>query len=397
MQMNKKLYMSFWNYDDFDGYDIPGIVKEWKDTEFNLGMTFLYYPNTGKKAAMLQLLDECHKNGIQAIICDSRTHFHNLQAKGEEQFRQDLQQSIEDFGHHPAAFAFYVGDEPTISNWEYAKQSVRIIEEVSPIPAFVNFLPHWTGDDYKGVMGCDCDEYEQKIDSFIKESGLQIVAYDCYACMNVHHQKAEMDMYFKNLALFTRVARENHVPCWCSSLCMAHWDYRIPTLADMRWQVNTALAYGVTGIQWFAVFDKKRDPNDVEIITLNAPYNRYGERTQTWRDMRDVNGETQARFADIVPTLTWLHSWHYGNTYGETRYWYDGVDDILIHFDTRYKDDALISKFVDDEGNYHFLFVNTNQNVSNEVRVGFSEPYTKYNRSVWLPVGHAFWVKLENS
>lgn len=392
--MDKKLYMNFWNYDNFDGNDVKHIVKEWKDAEFNLGMTFLYYGDPQTKAEVLKMLDECQANGMQTIVCDYRTHFNNLIAKGEKEFRKDVECAVRDFGSHPATFAFYVGDEPTKAYWEGAKNAVKIVNELSPVPAFINFLPYWEGDDYLSVMGCDSSEYEAKLDAFVKESGLNIVAYDCYACMNTHFKKMGLDMYYKNLAIFTRVARNNDLPCWCSSLCMGHWDYRAPTLEDMRWQVNTALAYGITGIQWFAVFDKKRDPNDCEILPLNAPYNDFGERTKTWYDMRDVNYQTLARFSDVVPNLNWQHSWHYGEVYAETRYWYDGVDDTLIHFSTTHKDNALISKFKDNDGCLHYFFVNTSQEVSNQICIRFTDKYAKFNKKVWLPIGHAYWIKL---
>ena len=68
-----KFKISFWNYEKMGVIDAKKAVADWKDAGFNLAMTFEYRAEVDSPAQMIELLDECQKKNIQAIVCDKRT------------------------------------------------------------------------------------------------------------------------------------------------------------------------------------------------------------------------------------------------------------------------------------------------------------------------------------
>lgn len=164
----------------------------------NLAASFEYLPDRHTPDQMCRLLDACGKRGMKVLITDRRTHWMTLEKEGEEGFRKRVCEAVADFGHHPAAFAFFVGDEPAKKHWGSAKRAVQIVEELSPIPAFVNFLPQWTGDDFEKLMGVRGEDYAQLLDEFVRETGLKYLAFDCYNCMNIKEQNSRRE----SLSLF---------------------------------------------------------------------------------------------------------------------------------------------------------------------------------------------------
>ena len=390
--MKDKLALGFWNYQTFGKYDEETSAQQWSEMFMNLAASFEYLPSLHKPEQMLRLLDSCEKRSIKVLLTDHRVHWRTLQREGEEKFRKLVKEAVKDFGSHPASFAFFVGDEPTKVNWEAAKRAVQIVQELSPIPAFINFFPQWLGDDYEKLMGVRGEDYAQLLDEFIKETGLQFLAFDCYNCMNIKEPKAGLDMYFRNLNLFSEVAKKNHIPCWCSALCMGHWNYRTPSLHDMRWQVNTALAHGITGIQWFCMYEIELREDSWE----DYPINFYGEESETCRKLRELNREAARKYGDIFPDLELERVFHYAESYGGTYFYYDGVDENLKSYSNTYRAPAVVSRFRHKKtGNLYYFFVNMSFTENSYMKVEFIEKYADSNKGIWLSPGAALLRELK--
>jgi hypothetical protein len=95
------------------------------------------------------------------------------------------------------------------------------------------------------------------------------------------------------------------LPFWNIVLTTAHFNYREPSAADLRFQVYTSLAYGARGIAYFMYF-----ANPVGNYRM-APIDQFGHKTETWDRMRNVN----LQVAQLAPTLLKLRSdrvYHFG-------------------------------------------------------------------------------------
>lgn len=383
-----KLVMSFWQYSSFKGRDMQESVQTWKEAGFNIGFSFKYHVDDTCKDKMIELLDYCHESGMKLIMFDDRLHCHRLREMSEDDYRKEVQRSVEEFGRHPAAAAFFVCDEPTKDTLPLAKKAVRIIGEISPIPAMVNFFPMWRSKDYVDLMGVMGADIEELYSDFAKDSGLQCMAYDCYGCMNVREPETDMEIYFDNLNTYYRTAQKAGIPLWTSLLCTGHWHFKQPNLSDMRWQVSTALAHGVKGIQWFMLYDNEDALGD-------SPIDVYNEKQPSYYDLKKVNQEYMAQLGDIIPKLELEEVYHYGNAYGRTQL-YTRCDEYLKDFVAKYHDFALISRFKHVEtGRIWYMFVNGSREAGNFFSYTFGEPYAHLNGGRWLSPGKCCLVELK--
>jgi hypothetical protein len=99
--------------------------------------------------------------------------------------------------------------------------------------------------------------------------------------------------------------RKAGAPFWNIVLSVAHFTYREPTAADLRFEVYTTLAYGGRGIAYFTYFSPQ-----VGNYRL-APIDQFGNRTPTWYHLQHVN----LQVARLAPTLLQLTSddvYHFG-------------------------------------------------------------------------------------
>jgi hypothetical protein len=72
--MDKNIRFGFWNYVE-SGVFGKEVVKDWKAMGFHIPMSFDFDVEKHDKSQMLEILDECEKEGLQLIIRDKRTRF----------------------------------------------------------------------------------------------------------------------------------------------------------------------------------------------------------------------------------------------------------------------------------------------------------------------------------
>ena len=257
--MCKDIKLSFWNYVPF-GIVGAERVKEWHEMGFNLPMSYWFDSQKDDKRKMLEILDECLKYDMKLIVVDDRTHFHNYINKGKEAFVQDVRAAYEDFGKHPAAFGFFLGDEPTLEETEaYAEATAIVVKEMPNLTPYCNLVPYWS-ELQNGSVGA---KYYDIVDSLIKKSGVGYLGYDQYTqCRNEDRDpEGGIDAYFYGLDRFYDVTFKNGIPFNISLCSVGHWMCRVPTEDDIRWQMYTALAHGARGIVWFYVYQNLIEPS----------------------------------------------------------------------------------------------------------------------------------------
>ncbi len=356
--MKKKFLMSFWNYTDAGVLDEEQAAKDWKE----LGMTVVMSSEWKKgqdKSLLLTQMDEAHKQGLQVIVCDERTHWRNL-AQGESGFIKDVEEAVADFGRHPAFYAFFVGDEPSLPELENAIRAIRLVNEKTV--AMLNFLP--TGDepfitDYRLK---DRYDYERVVLDAVQRSGIASVAYDNYSQCYLQDRKRGWELYFDNLKLFYNVAKATGKDMWTSLLSVGHWNYRIPTEDDFRWQISTAVAHGAKGIYWFYLYARY-----LESSYRNSPIDMFYKRTETFNALRRQINTFMRYFADRFANATLIEAYHYGTVYGKNVAYIEGVVDGL-KIEGKYGNDLIISRFSAENGEF-IAVVNNAQDAEQVERV----------------------------
>ena len=81
---------------------------EWAEMGMTLTMGHCYNHGETDKAHFTAMLDSAQQHGVRIILCDKRAGARELRTLGEEGYRRQLQEVIDDWGTHPA------GDGPAM-------------------------------------------------------------------------------------------------------------------------------------------------------------------------------------------------------------------------------------------------------------------------------------------
>ena len=349
--------VGFWNYltianDEHRATMTEQEVQDWADA----GFTLVHGPrvnadNPGEVELMTDMLDWAHARGMKMILWDSR--FWNEDG--------GLEETLADFGDHPALFGLHVVDEPVGDRRHYFFDQVARVKAGAPhLHPFMNLGPHHPGnEEYIGV-----ESYDQYIDEAAVEGNLDFLCYDNYVQMNPG--KEGWYSYFANLRLMREAGWRHGIPFWTTVLSAGHYRYRRPNYDELRWQFNTAVASGAAGVQYF--FYYMRDPHRNYV---NPPVDGFWEKTQTYYDLRKVHRTFHRRYGDLFLRLTATRvTFTGGEAYGDGELFTPNevlAEVQMLHDGT----EGLIGEFIDAEGRRYIMVVNNSTTTPAYVILGF--------------------------
>ncbi len=335
-----KYPICFWNTNTLENC-VPNLVETWHD----LGITVAMSPSYKRddKYKMLKILDEAQDFGIKVILCDYRTHWKVLTSNGQDEYRLLAEEAHADYGHHPAVFGFFIGDEPEAHQIDDALCAMRIHQEISPdLTAYLNLLPwfDWIGER----MGTDA--LAPYLDRVKNEGNAKLLSYDCYTQM--WEGERGYDDYFNNLREYYLATKRLNTPYWNIVLATGHYYYRCPSKIDMMWQFNTSVAHGASGVSWFYIHQ-----TDLWDNYRNAAINPLGERTQTFYDLSEVNRMFNAYCGYVITKLKIDKCFHVEKAYGGNEL-FTPFDNVLS-VSSENKTPLIFSSFKDEEGRTYYI------------------------------------------
>lgn len=339
--------VGFWNYPSIDSMEVSE-VKLWADC----GMTVTMSPTLPIREDAIKklqaMLDECTKYGLRLIIRDPRLSWDGA-ADDPEGYREKFRVSMREFGHHPATYGFFVGDEPsTEKQFRDCKCALRIQKEEAPhLVGFLNFLPYWPGME-KDIFGGK--EFSVWAKEFTQDSDCQMMSYDCYTQLNPEEEG--VDRYFLNLNKFMKASKSAGIPLWTTLLSVGHFRYRVPTEDDLRWQFNTAVASGCKGIHWFFFYGQNfRNYR-------GAPISPYGEKTIAYDWMKLLHRTFHDNHASLMSALTHKETYHTHKAYGEYELFHENAHAYIKTMESQHNVPGIISFFEDENGKEYIAIVN---------------------------------------
>lgn len=272
----------------------PGYVKDLNKAYADVakcGFNYAMLPCTGLTTkASKDILDACQKNKLKYIVYDPR-----IPASGPENpgAKTNLAAVVADYSKHPALGGYFVGDEPDHLGIPRVAAIHQGLVNADPRHApfanlFPNYAPEWA---FGGT-------YEQYVEKFITLVKPRLLSFDHYALMTDGSLRPG---YFDNLEVIRRQGLKHNVPfCFIFQLT-PHGSYRDPSEAELRWQVNTGLAYGAKALMYFTYWHPPKDPlfqNSVAVVDVN------GNPTHHYERVKRVNAAINA----WAPTLMKLKS-----------------------------------------------------------------------------------------
>lgn len=376
-----KYNMGLWNYVQTGVINPEAAVKDWEDLAFNLVMSFEYDCEKHDKKEFIKGLDLCAQKNMKVIVCDKRTLWSTYIRAGEEHFRQGVSEAVKDFGNHPAVFGFHIGDEPSGSQMADMIKSYKIVKSVAPhLSPFVNFLPLWEEDNFKDILGVEPEGYKDLLNRVVKEAGIELLCYDYYGQCAYFDKEYNEALYFKNLRVFGEVARENNIPLFTTLLSVGHWSLRCPTEDDIKWQISTSVAMGVTGIFWFFIYERTLDGS-----YRLPPVDLFWERTQTFNSLSRQNRIFMRYNAPILENTEYDQAYAVGIPYAGLPLFTGGYGIEKIERVINDKAPLILSHFKGDEDK--LVLVNADREYPVKLRISFSEGSDKTTNEVWIASG----------
>jgi hypothetical protein len=157
--------------------------------------------------------------------------------------------------------------------------------------------------DYADNSQLGTTNYAEYLERFVRTCHPQIISYDNYSLMDDGSLRGN---YWTNLEAVRNACKKHSIEFSNIVLAVAHFNYREPTAADLRFEAYTTLAYGGRGLAYFTYFAPAVGNY------RGAAVDQFGNETPTWHNLQNINLQVQK----LGPTLIQLESndvYHVGN------------------------------------------------------------------------------------
>jgi len=244
--------------------------QELADCGFNINFSHLYNFEDLQKA-----LDFGEQTGVKIMAtCNG--------------LKTDTENTVNAIKDHPALFGYFLRDEPLTKDFpELAEWAQRVKDADNTHMIYLNLFPSYVSAE---ALGCSYREHTHR---FIEEVKLPMVSFDNYPVTT----EGVRQLWYENLEIIADESAKAGLPFWAFSLSTPHVIYPMPTLASMRLQQYTNLAYGAQGLQYFTYWTPT--PNEMWDFH-SAPIEVDGTRTPVYDLVKQLNKELQARAGVFV-------------------------------------------------------------------------------------------------
>ncbi len=238
--------------------------EELRQAGFSLSFTFFKGTSELKKA-----LKAAHKAGVKLIISCP-------------ELRSKTEKTVKEFMDNPAVAGYFLTDEPGPKEFKELGEWVKKIRAIDDTRfCYINLLPNYADMQQMGVKN-----YREYVHKFIEEVPVKLLTFDFYPVVG----DTIRDSWYQNLAIFSDEARKAGLPFWAFALTTSHASYPIPTLAQLRLQVYSNLAYGAQGIEYFTYWTPKSNTWDFH----HGPITLKGNRSEVYDRIKLINKEIKS-------------------------------------------------------------------------------------------------------
>lgn len=263
---------------------------------------------------------------------------------------EEIREIVASYENVPGVGGFYLKDEPFNAN-PYARVHRAVKDEAPWLYPYLNFLPMFAYPDRA--------TYESQMDDFLELSGtdeVDYLMYDHYPFGNAPDSLNYHSM-LENMSAVRTVGIENDVKTglYLQSIGRVNADgspagFRRTNEAELRYEINAALAHGFKQISYFTWFTPTGRP-EAFTDAIIAP---DGTPTDLYEPVKQLNAEVKA----LGPTLMGLDAVEvYLN--GPDLHGQPGIPDGFIG-QVGADDDVIVSRMVNGATGRQYLMVVNN-------------------------------------
>jgi hypothetical protein len=247
--------------------------RELADAGFTWNLTAV-----GNAEAAATALDVAKATGVKQIVCC-------VELQGP-----DPEPTVKRFKDHPALGGYYVRDEPSAGEFAKMAAQVRRIQAVDDRhPCYINLFPNYATTGEAGQLGTVT--YQEYVNRFVREVPVPFISFDHYPVLDGFGADAAGGAWYENLEVISVAARKANKPYWAFARSVAFGAHAPATPAHLRVQVNSNLAYGAQGIQYFTYCTPRPDSEGTAFH--DGPITIDGKRTVVYDHVKQLNREIQ--------------------------------------------------------------------------------------------------------
>jgi hypothetical protein len=187
----------------------------------------------------------------------------------------------------PAAYSYYLADEPNASRFAGLRDLVHYLHERDPDHlAYINLLSIYIPNSSLGTSG-----YDAYLDQYVSTVHPSLLSYDLY---HLNSNNKDWSQYLQNLGLVSRKARQAGIP-FMNVVQAGGWDasLRIPNADELRYTVYSTLAYGAQGICYFTYRSLTPNTGGLEPAADGTPTSIYTALTPLNKEFKNIAAQYQ--------------------------------------------------------------------------------------------------------
>ena len=288
----------------FDGQSLPSyLTDDVFESLSGCGLNMLHYSGANyqtQREMVYELLDLGNKHNVGIFVTDQEVTYRGLFQDDEEKDLQNRAALLTRYCDYPSFCGVYVIDEPGAPYYHPQTEEGREIADLvavskalnklDVVPS-INLLPPVTEADYEA--------YQRYVEEYCSTCEPRYLSYDYYP----YYGEGTKELYFWTMDTIRKYAEEYDIPFWSYIQCgndFLDTEHEsapyAPTEGQLHWNVNTTLAYGAKGIEYFMAIQ----PSFFTYTTTGYDFQRtgligaWGNKTQWWYYVQNVNKQIQA-------------------------------------------------------------------------------------------------------
>ena len=284
--------------DVFPDYITDEYYKMISDCGINL-ITYSFTDYSSSPEAVKKNLELGEKYGVGIFVTDN-----NVLGKTEQEnvTVEELTKEIVNYSNYKAFCGMYMVDEPQTTYYQMGdgsrlltkyKQVADLLHNKLDILSYCNLYPIIDLTKNK-------ENYEKYVKEFCDILQPKVLCWDYYPFDA--YREGKMEVYFYNMDLIRKTATERGIPFWAYIQAGSQWNDDqeyfdsvkpyYPNEFQFNWNVNTSLAMGAQGIQYFPLIQPyhfayaETDGWDFE---RNGILGAVGNKTQWYYYAQQIN------------------------------------------------------------------------------------------------------------
>ncbi len=255
-------------------------VERYKDAGFNI-LSGLYDREPFHTSEIHKALELCNELGITYFVNDNAIRCETAKGALPSVTYNDALNHLQDswYLNEDGFGGVAVKDEPTSKDFESIGNVTKALKKANPgkmvystlFPVYVHYFglafDDVTNDIELALNGGTWKVYERYVKEYMKQVNPDMLCYDLYVSMRedgtldnplasknaneIASGRGNINDYFKSLSIFRNVAKQYNTPFCPTVASYNHITQNQYTEKQLNWVVNTSLAYGAKGIQYY--------------------------------------------------------------------------------------------------------------------------------------------------